>query len=269
MEIIENFIFGKKGSSVDCEDGLVITDSIIAVVDGATSKTQKKFDNLASGAFARKTLCNILRQPDIEKLNSEELFSKLTSGLKENSEKFHKDLSFEEYPRACIIIYNNLYKEIWSYGDCQCIINGELHTHETAIDALNSQLRAFYLECALLEGHNIEELSKCDIGRMGIYDNLKKQYMFENKDVPFGFSVLNGEPINPNMIVRYKIKENDEIVLSSDGYPFLKDTLQESEEQLENVLKNDPMCFSIYKATKGIVDGNYSFDDRCYCKFIV
>ena len=100
-------------------------------------------------------------------------------------------------------------------------------------------LRAFYLEYALLQGHEMDELSNNDLGRKGIYDNFKKQCIFENKDVPFGFSVLNGEPINPNMIVRYKVKENDEIVLSSDGYPFLKDPLAESEEELENVLQNE------------------------------
>ena len=269
MNVIEKFIIGKKGNLTDCEDGLVITNSIIAVVDGATSKTQRKFNNLSSGIFAKEVICNILKQTNIENLNSEELFSKLSFALKENSEKFHKDLNLDEYPRACVIIYNSLYHEIWCYGDCQCIINGELHTHDSAIDALNSQLRAFYLEYALLEGCNIYELSNNDIGRKGIYDNLKMQYMFENKDVPFGFSVLNGQPINPKMIVRYKVKENDEIVLSSDGYPFLKNTLEESEKQLENVLKNDPMCFSIYKTTKGIINGNCSFDDRCYCKFIV
>lgn len=119
MEIVEKCIFGKKVNAADCEDGLVIKDSIIAVVDGATSKTQKKFDNLASGAFARKILCNVLKQPETEKLNSEELFSKLTESLKENSDKWHNVLAFEEYPRASVIIYNNLFGEVWSYGDCQ------------------------------------------------------------------------------------------------------------------------------------------------------
>ena len=71
------------------------------------------------------------------------------------------------------------------------------------------------------------------------------------------------------MIVRYQAKEQDEIILSSDGYPFLKDTLAESEEQLSNILHNDPMCFRLFKTTRGVIEGNLSFDDRCYCRFRV
>ena len=39
MKIIESSIIGKK-SPAACEDGMVVTDDFIAVIDGSTSKTE-------------------------------------------------------------------------------------------------------------------------------------------------------------------------------------------------------------------------------------
>lgn len=68
--------------------------------------------------------------------------------------------------------------------------------------------------------------------------NLKKQFMFENRNVPY-------------------------------GYPVLQRTLADSEAKLEEVLEQDPLCFRMYKTTKGLVEGNVSFDDRSYLRFRV
>ena len=269
MEMIEKFICGKKGSLVDCEDGIIVTDNLVAVIDGATSKNGKLFSNQTGGAFAKNILSNVLFQSGVEELSCEELFSALSLTIKEHSEKQYPELTYEEYPRASVILYNRYYNEVWGYGDCQCIINGEVHTHEKQIDTLNSELRAFYLECELLNGNNVSNLLQNDVGRQKILGNLKKQFMFENRNVPFGYPVLNGFPINKDMIVRYQVHEQDEVVLSSDGYPALQQTLADSEAKLEEVLRNDPLCFRVYKTTKGIVEGNISFDDRSYLRFKV
>ena len=65
----------------------------------------------------------------------------------------------------------------------------------------------------------------------------------------------------------FALNENSEVVLASDGYPFLKETLKESEEELLKVLKEDPLCCTLNPSTKGIVKGNRSFDDRTYLRF--
>ena len=57
------------------------------------------------------------------------------------------------------------------------------------------------------------------------------------------------------------------IVLASDGYPFLKPTLSESEEALAHLIAHDPQCTHEFIATKGLVEGNKSFDDRTYVRF--
>ena len=54
--------------------------------------------------------------------------------------------------------------------------------------------------------------------------------------------------------------------LASDGYPVLKGTLAESERELERIINNDPLCIDLYKATKGVMQGYKSFDDRTYIR---
>ena len=38
---------------------------------------------------------------------------------------------------------------------------------------------------------------------------------------------------------------------------------------LQEEIKNNPLCDGDFRSTKGIVDGNNSFDDRTYIRFIV
>ena len=61
---------------------------------------------------------------------------------------------------------------------------------------------------------------------------------------------------------------SSEIVLASDGYPFLKPTLAASEAALAEQIANDPQNIHSFIATKGIVEGNKSFDDRTYIRFV-
>ena len=56
------------------------------------------------------------------------------------------------------------------------------------------------------------------------------------------------------------------IVLATDGYPVLQDTLEESERILQEILQKDPLLFREYKSTKGMLQGYVSFDDRAFVK---
>jgi glycerophosphoryl diester phosphodiesterase len=58
-----------------------------------------------------------------------------------------------------------------------------------------------------------------------------------------------------------------EIVLASDGYPFLCKTLEESEQRLAQQKSEDPLNIGAFKATKAFTKENNSFDDRAYIRF--
>ena len=72
--------------------------------------------------------------------------------------------------------------------------------------------------------------------------------------------------IPENLIHVISVADAKGIVLASDGYPVLKRTLAESERELERIINNDPLCINLYKATKGVMQGYKSFDDRTYIR---
>ena len=64
------------------------------------------------------------------------------------------------------------------------------------------------------------------------------------------------------------VPSGTEVILASDGYPYLAGTLEESEERLQKQLEDDPLCIYSFKATKGLMIGNISFDDRAYVRLL-
>ena len=170
---------------------------------------------------------------------------------------------------AGAIIFSIARKEIWNVGDCQCIINNTKHLHEKEVDRIYSQKRAEILENAIKNGATQEELLINDIGREAILSQLKTQHQYANKECNLGYAVFNGTPIPESMITTYKLSEGDTIVLASDGYPVLCDSLEESEELLQRELTENPLCYRGYKSTKGLQPKNFSFDDRTYIRFRV
>lgn len=268
MRIIESNLCGKQMDQALCEDGLFINENFVAIIDGVTSKGRQLWNGLTSGNYAKNLICQefALIPPNI---SAENLLLRLNNLLHEAYLKDVEKDAIEEWLRACIIIYSEHYKEIWSYGDCQCMINQHYYPNDKKIDTVNSEARSLALNHALLNGSTISELQKEDIGRKMIFPFLKLQLSFENQCTEFGYPVLNGHTLNLEYLKVYPIKHADTVILASDGYPFLMPTLSESESKLRWLIENDPLCFQAYKSTKGVVFGNCSFDDRCYCRFVV
>lgn len=241
MKIIEQFIKGKENSLKTCEDGLFTGSFMAAVIDGVTPKSRYLWQGKTSGCYAKDILLAFLgkiQRSELKSQTPEEFFSLLdrqlaiASGMPARKAGAGNSdsgvLRFTDYPRASIILYNDICREIWAYGDCQCAVNGRVYTHEKEIDRLNAGLRAFCLEYELQKGKTIEELAQlpADPGRTAIEENLKLQMAFENKNIPFGYPVLNGQGIAPSMIKVYPVKSGDEILLASNGYPVLGGTLE-------------------------------------------
>ena len=278
MRILESFILGKENNPLTCEDGVFISEKLVAVIDGVTAKGSRMWNGHKSGYFAKEVLLQTLQElvdGDDNCLLADEqrsvlLLEKLDMALYDAVlSQGGDDMPTEEYPRASIILYNDITKEVISYGDCQCSMGGRIHSHGKEVDRLNSDLRAYHLEYQLLCGATIEELAQNDPGRAAIKENLRIQLGFENRKGEFGYPVLNGCGIEKTLIKRYKVREGDVVILASDGYPRLGKSLEESERALQQILREDPMCFRVYRSTKGVMPGNVSFDDRAFCEFIV
>lgn len=266
MKIIEEFICGKQKEA--CEDGLFYNDDFIVVIDGVTSKGKKKWDGKTSGEYAKDII--ISQFSTINKdVTAEELITRLNKSLYDSYKNCIKKDEIIEYLRACIIIYSKYYNEIWSFGDCQCKINSNSYQATKKIDILNSEMRSLALEYYLNNGFTINDMKNEDLGRKLILPFLKMQLYFENKKSKFGYSVLNGQKINLKHIKKYKLKAGDVVILATDGYPKLLENLEETENYLQEILQKDPLCYKENKSTKGLKEGNVSFDDRCFIKFKV
>lgn len=62
MKIIESSIIGKKSPEA-CEDGMVVTDDFIAVIDGSTSKTPKHLNpDMKNGRYAMMLISEYIRE---------------------------------------------------------------------------------------------------------------------------------------------------------------------------------------------------------------
>ena len=269
MQIVESFLCGKENNPKTCEDGIYIGKDLVVVIDGVTAKGHRLWDGHKSGYYAKEILLKYLEQEGIAKQSPLELLNNLDKVLCKAVIACGAALEPEEHLRASVIIYNDYYKEIWNYGDCQCSINGRIHAHSKKIDEINAKLRAKYLEAALEKGATIEELLTNDYGRLMIQENLLKQFAYENKKSEYGYPVLNGMGIESDLVQIYKLSEGDEVILASDGYPKLGKNLEESEAKLQKVINEDPLCFRKYRSTKGIKKGNISFDDRAFCRIVL
>ena len=98
---------------------------------------------------------------------------------------------------------------------------------------------------------------------------LKAYTSLANRNVPFGYDVIDGGNINPDHVQIYAVQRDDRVVMASDGYPKLFDTLEETEIYLKEALESDPICIGLLRGTKGINPGNVSYDDRTYVSFRV
>ena len=265
MKIIEKFLKGKYSNK--CEDGYVITEDFIAVVDGATSRNKYLWNGKTSGEIAKDLILNTISKFEAD-INCKNFFESLKNVLKDKLDE-QKEIPISEMLRASIVVYSKFYKEIWSLGDCKFCVNHIIFENKKEVDYYIANVRSMLVNSFILEGKTVAELLKDDLSRKMIEPLIDRQFYLENKAVEYGYPVLNSHCINYEMIVKYPVKDDDIIIFSTDGYPILKESLIESENELNRIIIEDPLCYNIYKSTKGLSPDATSFDDRCYIKFIV
>ena len=304
MRVIETFLRGKDEDQSRCEDRIVTGSRITAVIDGVTSHGKLRWNGGTSGRFAKDVLCEyILANEDVlVKLPAGECMRRLNSVLAIKCEEAHPGpKAIEEYPRACIILYNSEAGEVWSCGDCHCRIGDEVHCEGKEVDRLLAELRSFVIRSEILrkmaqersqperkkpaqkpdlpDGNLLEGKMPAqepgqfagqhvgqDVGREAILPLIKRQLWFENTPGPFGYPVLNGLSFAEEMVRVWPVPDGAEVVLTTDGYPEPGASLAESEARLREIIAEDPLCIGVNAGTKGIMDGMESFDDRAYVR---
>ena len=294
MKIIESSIIGKKSQEA-CEDGMVVTDDFIAVIDGSTSKTPKHLNpDMKNGRYAMMLISEYIREELKADASADDFCQGVTAYIYNKVyEKLGVEERLKEHPEerltASAILYSRTRNEVWMVGDCQAIIDGKLYENGKPYEQEIARKRVELIEQglspaearkqiepllikAMLSGQNrtYTVIDGFPIYREGVKvvsvsDSCSVQDSVQDS-VPASDSVPCSDSVSASGTI---FVSSSEIVLASDGYPFLEPTLAASEVALAEQIANDPQNIHSFIATKGIVEGNKSFDDRTYIRFSV
>ena len=263
MKIIQQFSIGKR-EGTPCEDGWTVTNHFAAVVDGSTAKIKIAPGQESPGHLAMRLVCEAIQSlpADATKEETAELLTQAVA-------KDHTYTALGYRPTCSAVIYSRYRKEVWFIGDCQARWNHQTYKFEKLVDKVLIDIRCRAIRYYLEHGYTEEDIKQNDKGRAFIYDAMVDQLHFQNDPDPhnpYAYPVIDGQPINPARIRSYAVDGLHELILTSDGYPEVFDTLEETEAHLAEVLARDPLCIHENPASKCLVAGNRSFDDRTYLK---
>ena len=288
MKIIESSIIGKKSPEA-CEDGMVVTDDFIAVIDGSTSKTPKHLNpDMKNGRYAMMLISEYIQEELKADASVDEFCQGVTAYI---YNKVYEKLGVEErlkkHPEerltASAILYSRIRNEVWMVGDCQAIIAGKLYENGKPYEEKIARKRVELIEQGLSPAEARKQIEPLLIKAMlsgqnqtytvidgfPIYrEGVKVVSVSDSCSVQDPVPASDSVPCSGSVSASGTISvSSSEIVLASDGYPFLEPTLAASEAALAEQIANDPQNIHSFIATKGIVEGNKSFDDRTYIRF--
>lgn len=269
-QIIEESSIGKRDECSN-EDGWIATSDYIAVIDGSTSKGSLDYGEKKPGRIAMEIIKDAIKglPPQYTiKDTVNELSAKIDAYYLAHD--IVKDV--QEHPEnrltASVVIYSVYRKEIWQIGDCPFMIDSSTHQSLKYWEEPLAQARALFIEKELAEGKSYKDLQKQDTGREYILPLLKYSIAYQNNEneKQYGYGVIDGFPIPNRFLRRYSAAGARQIILATDGYLHLFQTLYECEQYNHNYLEEDPLCIKKHKMTKGVMLGNKSFDDRTYIR---
>lgn len=289
MKIIESSIIGKKSPEA-CEDGMVVTDDFIAVIDGSTSKTPKHLNpDMKNGRYAMMLISEYIWEELKADASVDDFCQGVTAYIYNKVyEKLGVEERLKEHPEerltASAILYSRTRNEVWMVGDCQAIIDGKLYENGKPYEQEIARKRVELIEQGLSPAEARKQIEPLLIKAMlsgqnqtytvidgfPIYrEGVKVVSVSASSSVQDSVPASDSVPCSDSASASDTIpSSSSEIVLASDGYPFLKPTLAASEAALAEQIANDPHNIRSFIATKGIVEGNKSFDDRTYIRFV-
>ena len=271
MTILEKFILSKSGHLEDCEDIIVINQHFAAVIDGATARSNALYGGKKSGLRAA-----LLTQEVLERLPEDAGIADVLVRLEQSFTDYYREIgiSSEEYDKiltASTVLYSHYNRQVWLIGDCRCRIGGKVYDNPNGIDDFVAAARCFVNQAEVLKGKSEKWISENDPGAQFIKKLLVDQFLFQNHEPKrpgsYHYAAVDGRKIHLGSVRTVKLGNGDrELILASDGYPVLEETLAESESALAKLLKEDPLCIYTNKCVKGLREGLVSFDDRAYLK---
>ena len=163
----------------------------------------------------------------------------------------------EDRLTASVVVFSRLRRELWMIGDCQALVGDQFFDNPKPYEAELAQRRSDLIKAG----------SPADAAREAIIPRMLETMQHQNN----GYSVVDGFPVDEKHVRLITLDFQPwTIVLATDGYPFLRPTLAESEVLLDEQRRNDPLNIGpAFMATKAFIPSNNSFDDRAYIRFTI
>ena len=288
MKILEQALVPKNPAKRS-EDGIVVTPDFIAVIDGSTSKSQRRchkdfsIRKHSNGELAMRTVAAFIKKMPKD-ISCHQFCKGATEAIRRRYIKAllpHLAEHPEDRLTASCIVFSRLRRELWMIGDCQALVipneanrANEPHKpheanepHEPNKPQFFDNPKPYEQELAQLRADRIKAGLTADAAREAIIPRMLETMQHQNN----GYSVIDGFPVDEKHVRIIPLDFQPwHIVLASDGYPFLCPTLAESEARLDEQRRSDPLNIGpAFMATKAFIPGNNSFDDRAYISFSV
>lgn len=269
MHIIEFHSAPKAGASDSNEDVVFTNEHFIGIFDGSSLAKNERIEGMTGGRYAAMTLAQIAStlpwdvtpKRAVQTLTREFNAAMQRAAVREGIDP-DKSLAC-----ATMVMYSRGRQEIWSVGDCTALVDGKRHHYPIRVAEMRAQLRQYMIHQEMEKGKTRSDLLDFDPTEDEIKNTvMKDSKVFANSDNPvFGYGVLNGKPVPENQIRVIPAANAKEIVLASDGYPKIFNTLAKTSAHLRRVVKQDPLCYTINPQPKAAHGKLY--DDVSYVRF--
>ena len=270
-----------------------MTADFVAVIDGSTSKSSRRchrdfsLHRRSNGELAMHIVTAFIKKMPKD-ISCHQFCVGVSAAVRSRYKKAllpHLAQHPEDRLTASVVVFSRLRRELWFIGDCQSLIipvetSGVSGTVGLS-DASGASVKPIFLDNPKPSEQELAERRAAiiksspqpwdhfltdDTARKAIIPRMLETMQQQNN----GYSVVDGFPVDERHVRVVPLDFRPwEVVLASDGYPFLCPTLAESEEKLAWQRANDPLNIGDFKATKAFVEGNDSFDDRAYIRFTV
>jgi hypothetical protein len=267
VEIVEQFVLGKVGNPQTCEDAIVVTADHVAVIDGATDVSGRTYEGVTGGWWAMSACRDVIPQLP-EGADWHAAVAAMTAEL---DARLDPALTAAERPSAAVTVYSRARREIWQVGDVGFAYRGlpvSVGQPRKLVDLVAASFRSAVLAAEFAAGRiSVDRVVEVDPGRLAARALTGRQGDLRNKIGPYGYAAIDGRPVPPSLVVVHPLPDEiDELVIASDGYPFIGETLAAAESELALLLDKDPWCVAELAGTKGVLPGQVSFDDRAYLR---
>lgn len=268
--LVESFSKSKKenGDNIVNEDSILDNEYYGVVADGATTLKGVLIEGLSPGKIASSLVIDYF-----SKAKANITFYKAIEDLEKIFQNWyynHKN-EFSDRITTSFVVLNKERKELWFLGDCCAKVDNILYCYNKKIDDFTTNLRVLTIKNSIRDGKiTYKECLKNDIGRKAIAPIIDSQVQFQNcnDSSEYCYGVLDGYPTLKRDIHIVKLDDTiNSIILTSDGYPIIEDTLEKSEDKLQSILEEDPLMIYNFPTTKGLTPNNSSFDDRSYLRY--